>query len=148
MVCVYMHLCAVDRQAIAKDSKNKSAELAAALEQAARAQTSSHSSSLSRHRQQQQQQHQSSSSDVDMADGTDGAHDGDASDAEALKLLRSNSLTDVPQMADSYNPLLQGCRSVEHYERIKYISEGAYGMVFAAKNKVTGEVVAIKQVRA
>jgi hypothetical protein len=48
---------------------------------------------------------------------------------------------------DNYNPLLQGCRSIEHYERIKYINEGAYGMVFAARNRVTGEVVAIKQVQ-
>jgi hypothetical protein len=54
--------------------------------------------------------------------------------------------TDGEQPVDNYNPLLQGCRSIEHYERIKYINEGAYGMVFAARNRVTGEVVAIKQV--
>eukprot|EP00953_Heterococcus_sp_UTEX-ZZ885_P005400 3384-Heterococcus_DN1.PRE.1 len=55
--------------------------------------------------------------------------------------------TDGEQPVDNYNPLLQGCRSIEHYERIKYINEGAYGMVFAARNRVTGEVVAIKQVK-
>mmetsp|Transcript_17529 Transcript_17529/g.24829 ORF Transcript_17529/g.24829 Transcript_17529/m.24829 type:complete len:106 (+) Transcript_17529:324-641(+) len=48
---------------------------------------------------------------------------------------------------DNYNPLVQGCRSVEHYERIKYIAEGAYGMVFMARNRITKELVAVKQVK-
>lgn len=48
---------------------------------------------------------------------------------------------------DTYNPLLYGCRSVENYERIEFIDEGAYGKVYCALNKTTGEVVALKQVR-
>lgn len=48
---------------------------------------------------------------------------------------------------DTYNPLLFGCRSVDNYERITFIDEGAYGKVYCALNKLTGEVVALKQVR-
>lgn len=48
---------------------------------------------------------------------------------------------------DTYNPLLYGCRSVDNYERIEFIDEGAYGKVYCALNKTTGEVVALKQVR-
>eukprot|EP00752_Nemacystus_decipiens_P003660 g3374.t1 len=48
---------------------------------------------------------------------------------------------------DTYNPLLYGCRSVENYERIEFIDEGAYGKVYCALNKATGEVVALKQVK-
>ncbi|CAN0493469.1 unnamed protein product, partial [Hapterophycus canaliculatus] len=47
---------------------------------------------------------------------------------------------------DTYNPLLFGCRSVDNYERIEFIDEGAYGKVYCALNKTTGEVVALKQV--
>jgi len=48
---------------------------------------------------------------------------------------------------DDYNPLLYGCRSVEHYERLCRIDEGTYGVVFCARNKRTKEIVALKQVK-
>ncbi|CAM9553810.1 unnamed protein product [Chrysoparadoxa australica] len=48
---------------------------------------------------------------------------------------------------DNWNPLVQGCRSVEVFERMEYIDEGSYGKVFKARNKVTKEIVAIKQVK-
>lgn len=53
----------------------------------------------------------------------------------------------APAVLDNHNPLLMGCRSVECYDRVKYINEGAYGLVFQAKNKNTGQIVAIKQVK-
>lgn len=43
-------------------------------------------------------------------------------------------------------PLLQGCRNVNHYERIGMIAQGTYGVVYRAKNTVTKEIVALKQV--
>lgn len=49
-------------------------------------------------------------------------------------------------MQDTYNPLLYGCRSVDNYSRVTFIDEGAYGKVYCALNKSTGEVVALKQV--
>jgi cell division cycle 2-like protein len=43
--------------------------------------------------------------------------------------------------------LLEGSRSIENYEYLNKIDEGAYGVVFRAKDKETGEVVAIKKVK-
>ena len=47
-----------------------------------------------------------------------------------------------------YNPLLSGCRSVyDSYERLDRISEGAYGVVWKAKDLATSEIVALKQIK-
>lgn len=39
------------------------------------------------------------------------------------------------------------CRSIENYEKIGRISEGSFGVVFQAKEKTTGEIVAIKKIK-
>lgn len=44
-------------------------------------------------------------------------------------------------------PLIEGCNSINNYERLNYIHEGVYGMVFRAKDKQTGEIYAIKKVK-
>lgn len=46
-----------------------------------------------------------------------------------------------------YNPIFDGCRSVECYQRLNFIDQGTYGMVFRAKCKVTNEMYALKQVK-
>ncbi|KAL8037902.1 hypothetical protein ABFX02_11G067900 [Erythranthe guttata] len=43
--------------------------------------------------------------------------------------------------------MLQGCRSVDEFERINRIDEGTYGVVYRAKDKKTGEIVALKKVK-
>lgn len=43
--------------------------------------------------------------------------------------------------------MLQGCRSVCEFEMIKKINEGTYGVVYKARDKKTGEVVALKKVK-
>lgn len=43
--------------------------------------------------------------------------------------------------------MLQGCRSVDEFERLNRIDEGTYGIVYRAKDKKTGEVVALKRVK-
>lgn len=43
--------------------------------------------------------------------------------------------------------MLQGCRCVDEFEKLNKINEGTYGIVFRARNKKTGEVVALKQVK-
>ncbi|XP_068306893.1 cyclin-dependent kinase G-2-like [Pyrus communis] len=43
--------------------------------------------------------------------------------------------------------MLQGCRSVFEYERLNHISEGTYGVVFRARDKKTGEIVALKKMK-
>eukprot|EP00741_Cyanophora_paradoxa_P006487 tig00001003_g6280.t1 len=40
-----------------------------------------------------------------------------------------------------------GCRSVDCYEKMNRIDEGTYGVVFRARDKETGEVVALKKVK-
>ncbi|XP_065873519.1 cyclin-dependent kinase G-2-like [Euphorbia lathyris] len=41
----------------------------------------------------------------------------------------------------------QGCRSVYEYERLNEINEGTYGKVYKAKDKRTGEIVALKKMK-
>ncbi|XVF08741.1 hypothetical protein REPUB_Repub07fG0029100 [Reevesia pubescens] len=43
--------------------------------------------------------------------------------------------------------MLLGCRSVFEYEKLNKISEGTYGIVYRAKDKKTGEIVALKKVK-
>jgi cell division cycle 2-like protein len=47
----------------------------------------------------------------------------------------------------SYNSAIVGCRSVDNYERLNYISSGTYGDVFRARDISSGEIVALKQVK-
>ncbi|KAI9302201.1 kinase-like domain-containing protein [Cunninghamella echinulata] len=43
--------------------------------------------------------------------------------------------------------LLESCRSVDVYERLNHIEEGSYGIVFRAKEKETGDIVAVKKLK-
>ncbi|GAB2280599.1 hypothetical protein Dimus_015228 [Dionaea muscipula] len=43
--------------------------------------------------------------------------------------------------------MLLGCRSVEDFERLNRIDEGTYGVVYRAKDKRSGEIVALKKVK-
>ncbi|KAL7538393.1 hypothetical protein ACHAWF_006075 [Thalassiosira exigua] len=47
-----------------------------------------------------------------------------------------------------HNPLLHGCRSVyDSYDRLSHLDEGTYGVVWKGRDKSTGEIVAIKQIK-
>lgn len=48
-------------------------------------------------------------------------------------------------MAEKRRPW--GSRSVDCFEKVEQVGEGTYGQVYKAKNKETGEVVALKRVR-
>jgi serine/threonine protein kinase len=39
------------------------------------------------------------------------------------------------------------CRSVNEYDRLNHIEEGSYGVVFRAREKRTGDVVALKKLK-
>ncbi|TNV77900.1 hypothetical protein FGO68_gene2608 [Halteria grandinella] len=43
--------------------------------------------------------------------------------------------------------LAEGCRSIESFEHLNKIDEGAYGVVFRARDRETGEIVAIKKLK-
>lgn len=38
------------------------------------------------------------------------------------------------------------CRSVDEYERLNRIGQGTYGTVYRAREKTTGQIVALKRV--
>ena len=43
--------------------------------------------------------------------------------------------------------MLQGCRSVNEFERLNKIDEGTFGVVYRVGEKKTGEIVALKKVK-
>lgn len=43
--------------------------------------------------------------------------------------------------------MLQSCRSVFEYEKLNKINEGTYGVVYKARDKKSGEIVALKKVK-
>jgi cell division cycle 2-like protein len=47
----------------------------------------------------------------------------------------------------SSHPPIQTSRSVYSYERLNQIEEGSYGVVFRAKDKQTGDIVALKKLK-
>lgn len=46
-----------------------------------------------------------------------------------------------------FKSLINGCRSVDEYQRISFIDQGTYGMVFRAKCKSTGVIYALKKIK-
>ena len=77
----------------------------------------------------------------------------DATAAAAAAAVASAAATPVVapvavKATPAHVPLLHGCRSVENYIRMNHIDEGTYGVVFRARDKETGDVYALKQVRA
>ncbi|KAF4674716.1 hypothetical protein FOL47_008765 [Perkinsus chesapeaki] len=44
-------------------------------------------------------------------------------------------------------PVLDGCRSVDNYEKLNRIDEGTYGVVYRAREKASGRICALKQVK-
>lgn len=45
------------------------------------------------------------------------------------------------------HPFIESCRSVYNYERLNHIEEGTYGVVFRAREKSTGDIVALKRLK-
>lgn len=57
-------------------------------------------------------------------------------------------ITVAPQAPKrKWNPMLDGCRSIDEYEPLNKIDEGSYGIVFRAREKDTGKIFAIKKVK-
>ncbi|CAA0818355.1 Protein kinase superfamily protein [Striga hermonthica] len=59
----------------------------------------------------------------------------------------SRGTSESPQPQQRSVNMLQGCRSVDEFERLNKIDEGTYGVVYRAKDKRTGEIVALKKVK-
>ncbi|CAN6238558.1 unnamed protein product [Urochloa humidicola] len=88
-------------------------------------------------------------------DGVDCMDVEDGTDASAGCLLDVDSGNDVRRYgaSDAVRPprkcfnMLQGCRSIDEFERLNTINEGTYGVVFRVRDKKTGEIVALKKVK-
>lgn len=52
-----------------------------------------------------------------------------------------------PAPPTMYYCAYQGCRSVDDFECLNKIEEGAYGVVYRAKDKKTNEIVALKRLK-
>ncbi|GAB2297566.1 hypothetical protein Dimus_031661 [Dionaea muscipula] len=59
----------------------------------------------------------------------------------------SRETPEPPSPPQRSTNMLQGCRSVDEFERLNRIDEGTYGVVYRAKDKRTGEIVALKKVK-
>lgn len=79
----------------------------------------------------------------------------DAENHASVDILDNDSKNDIDE-ARTLEPavlsqrvinMLQGCRSVDEFERLNKIDEGTYGVVYRARDKVTGEIVALKKVK-
>ncbi|XP_065057555.1 cyclin-dependent kinase 10-like [Rhopilema esculentum] len=67
----------------------------------------------------------------------------DASDGIRLHSFQDvNNFTKIPQEA-----ILGNSRSVAEFEKLNRIGEGTYGVVYRARDTVSGEIVALKKVR-
>ncbi|XP_047319900.1 cyclin-dependent kinase G-2-like [Impatiens glandulifera] len=69
------------------------------------------------------------------------------SDTESDEMKRSKPTSEPHAPPQRMVDMLQGCRSVDEFERLNKIDEGTYGVVYRAKDKKTGEIVALKKVK-
>ena len=60
---------------------------------------------------------------------------------------RPDDVVEEPVMARKRVHLLEGCRSIENFEHLNVIDEGSYGVVYRARDKVSGEICAVKKVK-
>ena len=56
-------------------------------------------------------------------------------------------MIDIPDIKRPRVSLLEGCRSIENFEYLNKIDEGAYGVVYRARDKSNDEIVAIKKLK-
>lgn len=70
---------------------------------------------------------------------------GQASSSNSVDSIRQPTLP--LRNVKSRHPPLESCRSVYCYERLNHIEEGSYGIVFRARCKTTGAIVALKKLK-
>ncbi|CAG2112547.1 unnamed protein product [Medioppia subpectinata] len=74
---------------------------------------------------------------------THGSDVSESDDNEPPVELGDDMSDDLPD----YYPAIQGCRSVDEFERINRIEEGTYGVVYRARDRRTNETVALKRLK-
>ncbi|KAI0492779.1 hypothetical protein KFK09_027055 [Dendrobium nobile] len=83
--------------------------------------------------------------DIDGLDASGEDSNGLESDG-SLEGCRARTSDSVEPPYRSIN-MFQGCRTVDEFEKLNKINEGTYGIVYRAKDKKTGEIVALKKVK-
>nr|WNT93106.1 CDKG2-2 protein [Phyllostachys edulis] len=83
--------------------------------------------------------------DREEASGSDSANHLSHTDSE--KEVRRSETPEFMKPPHRCINMLQGCRSVDEFERLNKINEGTYGVVYRARDKKTGEIVALKKVK-
>ncbi|AQK72400.1 hypothetical protein ZEAMMB73_Zm00001d017128 [Zea mays] len=84
--------------------------------------------------------------EVDEGDGIDSSV-GCSLDTHSRSNMRRSGSPEVVRTPRRCFNMLQGCRSIDDFERINTINEGTYGVVFRVRDKKTGEIVALKKVK-
>ncbi|XP_042428474.1 cyclin-dependent kinase G-2-like isoform X1 [Zingiber officinale] len=84
--------------------------------------------------------------DVDHV-GSNGSSSNQISETDSEDEDQKSETPDPAQPPIRCINMLQGCRSVDVFERLNKIDEGTYGVVYRAKDKKTGEIVALKKVK-
>ncbi|KAF4692795.1 Proteasome subunit alpha type-2, partial [Perkinsus olseni] len=69
----------------------------------------------------------------------------DSKEVEPREATSRDGITGHP--GRPHIPVLDGCRSVENYEKLNRIDEGTYGVVYRAREKSSGKICALKQVK-
>jgi cell division cycle 2-like protein len=81
---------------------------------------------------------------------------GQVTDSDARNRISDSDSGDEARRPETPEPvnaphrcinMLQGCRSVDVFERLNKINEGTYGVVYRARDKKTNEIVALKKVK-
>ncbi|XP_032237942.2 cyclin-dependent kinase 11A [Nematostella vectensis] len=81
------------------------------------------------------------SSDTDSSESAEEPEHDDSAQEEKVEPEEEK-----PGLPD-YLPAIQGCRNVEEFQWLNRIEEGTYGVVYRAKEKASGEVVALKRLK-
>jgi len=67
--------------------------------------------------------------------------------ASTKRMMITTTSNTTTTTKHTYNPLFDGCRSVDCYQRLNFIDQGTYGMVFKAKCRDSHEIYALKQIK-
>jgi cell division cycle 2-like len=85
--------------------------------------------------------------DVDRRQTSDTKADNHMSDSDSENEVCRSETPEPVKPPHRRIDMLQGCRSVDEFERLNKINEGTYGVVYRARDKRTGEIVALKKVK-
>ncbi|GAA5988293.1 hypothetical protein JCM10908_002152 [Rhodotorula pacifica] len=84
---------------------------------------------------------------TDGGGGSDSSREGNGSNGGRMGQAGQVRARRIPRRGRAAHPLLDSCRSVYSYERLNEIEEGSYGIVFRARCKSTGDIVALKKLK-